>query len=117
MNAFSIPNLRWSLPSGGATPWRRFVSVNAEGKAILANASTPVVGVSQNECTAGPHADQVQEIIDGIVVVEAGGVIAAGALVMSNANGMAVAHTGNAAVVGIAITGATAAGQLVTVKL
>ena len=103
INPFQIPNMRWSLPSGGAVPWRRFVSVNSAGNAILANANTPVVGVSQNECTTGPHVGQVQEIIDGIVMVECGAAITAGQAVMSNADGRAVPHAGNVPIVGIAI--------------
>jgi len=109
MNAFQIPVLRWSLPSGGDIVWRRFVSVNNLGQAIQATAATQVVGAAQNDTKAG----QVQEILNGLVMVEAAGAITAGALVYSNATGLA-AGTGTVAV-GIAITGATAAGQLVTV--
>jgi len=115
INPFQIPNMRWSLPSGGATPWRRFVSVNAQGYAVLANATTPVVGVSQNETTTGPHAEQVQEIIDGLVMVEAGAAVASGVYVVSNASGQAIVGATNP--VGVAITPATAAGQVITVKI
>lgn len=109
MNAFQTPGNRWSLPAGADIPWHRFVSVNTDGNAILATDATPVVGASQNETKAG----EVQEIIDGLVMVEAAGAIAAGVAVKSDASGKVIAGTG----VGISITGATVAGQLVTVKM
>lgn len=117
MNAYEIPNLRFSLPAGGAIARARFVSVNNEGNGVQATASTTVIGASMNlitadENTAGGH---IVEIADGIVMVEAGGAITAGVAVSSNADGKAVA--GDTNVCGVAITGATAAGELVAVKL
>ena len=58
----------------------------------------------------------VLEIADGIVMVEAGGIIAAGSDVEVGALGKAVAKTDGIGV-GVAITGATGAGQFVAVKL
>ena len=82
MSAYEIPGLRFSIPAGAAIVQHRFVSVNANGQAIQATASTPVIGVSMNEVTATdelPAAKQIAEIADGIVMVEAGGTVAAGA--------------------------------------
>lgn len=116
MYAYEIPGLRFSLPAGGAVARNRFVSV-ATDKAIQANASTKVVGVSMNEVTAEEitAGDRIVEIADGIVMVEAAGAIASGAGVASDANGKATTATDNA--IGVAITAATGAGQLIAVKI
>ena len=115
MNAYEIPNLRFSLPAGGAVARARFVSVDSNGNGVQATADTQVIGASMNlvtaeEVTAG---DRIVEIADGIVMVEAGATIAAGAAVYSDADGKAAA-TGTI-VAGVAITGGTA-GELVAVK-
>lgn len=117
MNAYEIPNLRFSLPAGGAVARCRFVSVNAEGKGVQATAATEVIGASMNLTTAEEIAmnEHIVEIADGIVMVEAAGAISAGAAVYSDANGKATATGDKKA--GVAITGATAAGNLVAVKI
>lgn len=112
MHAYEIPNLRYSLPAGDAVPMRRFVSVNASSEGVLATAAGSAIGVSMNEVKAG----EVLELADGIVMVEAGGIIAAGADVQVGTDGKAIAKTSGIGV-GVAITGAAAAGQEVAVKL
>lgn len=116
MYAYEIPGLRFSLPAGGAVARHRFVSV-ATDKAIQANAGTAVVGVSMNEVTAEELTknERIVEIADGIVMVEAGGAVASGAAVAADADGKAVTAADGG--VGVAITAATGAGQLITVKL
>lgn len=109
MFAFEIPGQRFSMPAGADVERFRFVSVNANSNGVTATASTPVVGVSMNKAAAG----EVLEIADGIVMVEAGAAVTAGVAVASNATGQAIAGEGNA----IALTSATAAGELITVKL
>lgn len=117
MNAYEIPNLRFSLPAGGAVARCRFVSVDANGNGIQATAETQIIGASMNMVTAEEHTagDRIVEVADGIVMVEASGAITSGAVVYSNADGK-VAATGTV-VAGVAITAATGAGQLVAVKL
>lgn len=109
MYAYEIPGMRFSLPAGAPVARYRFVSANADSKGIQATADTPVIGVSMNEVKL----DEVLEIADGIVIVEAAGAITAGAAVKSDAEGKAVTGAG----AGVAITGADAAGELITVKL
>ena len=112
MNAFEIPgHSRFSLDAASAIELRRFVKVNANGKAEYATAATdPIVGVSY---TAVEAADQPVAIVgDGLVMVEASAAITAGCFVGPNANGKAV--TGGPCV---AITAAKAAGDLITVDL
>lgn len=118
MYAYEIPNLRFSLPAGGAVAHRRFVAVVDE-KATQATAATPVIGASMNEVTADEIAknERIIEIADGIVMVEAAGAITSGALVYADANGMATTTKGTAEAAGTAITAATGAGQLVAVKI
>lgn len=122
MYAYEIPNLRFSLPAGGAVALHRFVAVSGE-KAIQATASTDVIGASMNEVTAAENTagGHIVEIADGIVMVEAGAAVTAGAAVASNAEGKAIAFATGASATGpkagVAITAATAAGQLIAVKI
>lgn len=112
MNAFEVPgHSRFSLDAVSAVATHRFLKVNANGKAEYATAaSDPIVGVSYTE-TIG--ADQPVSIVgDGLVMVEASAVIAAGAFVGPTTDGKAA--TGGPYV---AITGATAAGDMITVSL
>lgn len=109
MFAFEIPGQRFSMPAGADVERYRFVSVNANSAGVTATAATPVVGVSMNKVAAG----QVLEIADGIVIVEASAAIAAGVAVASAADGRAVAGEGPA----VALTSASAGGELITVKL
>lgn len=111
MFAFEIPGMRFSLTAGGAVKRHRFVSVDANSNGVTATASTPVVGVSMNEVIL----NQVLEVSDGIVIVEAGAAVAAGSSIASNADGKAITATGDA--VGVAITSASAAGELITIKM
>lgn len=118
MYAFEIPGLRFSLPAGAAVAEHRFVSATSTSTAVQATASTPIIGVSMNavETDAGVKASQqIVEIADGLVIVEAGGEVAAGADVYSDANGKAVG-TGTI-IAGTALTGAGAAGELITVRV
>lgn len=116
MNAYEIPNLRFSLPAGSAIARNRFVSVDANGNGIQATASTQIIGASMNLITAEENTNggHIVEIADGIVMVEAAGAITSGAVVYSDADGKA-ASTGTI-VAGVAITAATGAGSLLAVK-
>ena len=118
MNAFEIPGLRYSLPAGGAVARHRFVAVNTDGLGIQAVATSNTVGASLNavETDKGvTAAQQIVEVADGLVIVEAGGEIGAGVKAYADADGKAVA-TGTI-VAGVTVTGAAAAGALITVKI
>ena len=110
MNAYEIPNLRYSLPAGGAVARHRFVSVNADSNGIQATAATQVIGASMNQASAG----QVLEIANGIVMVEAAGAVTAGSLAYANAEGKVTAE--GTVVAGVVITSAVAGG-LAAVKI
>ena len=77
-----------------------------------AKAAAPVFGVTPREADEG---DSVGVECIGIVLVEAGGAITAGAKVASDAQGCAVTGDSNAA--GVAISAAQDAGELVAVLL
>ncbi len=113
MKAYNIPNLRFSLVANEVIEPHRFVTVgtNSYGKLPVAKAS--VIGVSTNRAKAG----EVLEIADGIIEVEAASVVQAGDLVMTDEHGKAATADVLASAVGIAITGAAAAGEFVTVKI
>ncbi len=109
-SAYEIPNLRFSLPAGGAVKRHRFVKVGTDGVGVAATASTDIViGASMNEVTNG----QVLEVADGIVIVEASAAIAAGAAVVATTDGKAVTGEGTM----VALTAASAAGEFVAVKI
>lgn len=110
MNAYEIPNLRFSLPAGGDVARHRFVSVNADSNGIQATAATQILGASMNQAKAG----QVLEIANGIVMVEAGASVTAGSLAYADANGKVAAE--GTVVAGVVITSATAGG-LAAVKI
>jgi hypothetical protein len=112
MHAYEIPDLMFSLPAGADVSRRRFVDVNALSQAVYATAASSTIGVSMNEAEAG----EVLEIADGIVMVEAGDAIVAGADVQVGTDGKAITKTTGVGV-GVAITGAAGAGELVAVKL
>ena len=116
MSGYEIPNLRFSLPAGGAVARCRFVSVDENGNGIQATAATQVIGASMNLVTENEVKanERIVEIADGIVMVEAAGTITAGAAAYSDASGK-VTGTGTVQA-GVAITSA-AAGELVAVKI
>lgn len=116
MAAYEIPNLRFSGESGDAIERRRFVKIQADETVVQAEAGEKPVGVSSVPCE---KANEVAEIYDGIVIVEAGAAVDAGELVMSDAQGRAVPYVSGASneVAGYAVTGASEAGELLSVKL
>ena len=111
MTAYEIPGLRFALESAGVVARRRFVKADAAGKGAVAGAGESAIGVSINSTAAG----ETLEIADGIVMVEAGGVVAANAVVQSAAAGKAVALT-TGIPLGTALTSAAGAGELIAVK-
>lgn len=112
MNAYEIPNLRFSMPAGEDVARRRFVAVDSDGKGVIATAAGPAIGVSMNQAADG----EVLEIADGIAMVEAGAAIAAGAIIEVGTSGKAVTNTSGVGI-GTALTAAAAAGQLIAVKI
>jgi hypothetical protein len=93
----------------------KIVQINASGQAALANATSLAVGVLQNKPSAAGRIATVA--IYGSTKVVAGGTIAAGARVTSDANGNAIAATtAGDAVIGVAEVGA-ASGDIFQIVL
>ena len=113
MNAYEIPMLRFSALSSEAVARRRFVKLDSNGKALQTGAGEAAIGVSGTDSTA---ADQVLDILDGIVIVEAGAAVAIGVAVQSDALGRATTRT-NGVALGIALTASAAAGEMISVKV
>lgn len=111
MTGYEIPNLRFSTEAGAAVARRRFVSYNAAGAGIQTGAGQAAIGVSLN----APATGEVLEIVDGIVMVEAGGIVAANAIVQSDADGKAITLVAGVPLA-VALTAATVAGQMIAVK-
>lgn len=121
MNAYEIPNLQFSLKVKTDIARYRFVTVDADGYAVQATGTEPVIGVSREAWVEAdyPEAEPAIPIADGILMVESSAVIASGTQIISDANGMAAAATDPATevVCGVAITNSTAAGALIAVKV
>lgn len=71
-------------------------------------AGAKALGVSQTPAAVG---DAFAVDVHGSTIVEAGGAIAAGGPIKSDANGKAIAQGGAGEIVGYAVTAATADGQ------
>lgn len=113
MTAHEIPGLRFAGECSAAIPRRRFVVVGTNGTYALAGADARAVGVSTTETL---NAGEVIDISRGILMVEASAAIACNANISSAAAGKAVT-AGSGAVLGVALTAAAAAGELVAVLL
>jgi hypothetical protein len=83
----------------------RFVNVNSSGQAVrVSSAGGDAIGVLQNKPDAAGKAATVAT--SGIVKVVAGGTIAAGAKVQSDASGDALTAASGDAVLGVALASA-----------
>lgn len=112
IGAYEIPGLRFSLPAGADVNRFRFVAVNSNGEGEQATADDVIIGASMNQAADG----EVLEVADGIVIIEASEAIAAGGMVVSDANGKA-ADAGEGSSTIIALTAASAAGEFISVKI
>ena len=95
----------------------RVMTINSSGQLVQAGVGDPIAGVLQDGPAAAGRAGQL--MLDGVTKVEAGGVVAAGATVKSDASGRAIS---TAAVttqwnLGIALEGAGGAGELIAVLM
>jgi len=123
MAAYEIPGFSWSLPSDAdlstGNGQFRFVNINATGEAIAAAAAGKAIGVRQNKPKVG---EATTIVSSGIVMVEAGEAIAIGENIKVMGTTTTAGRAGDAdteddTIVGVALTAAGAAGELVTVLL
>ena len=113
-NAWEVPGGQFSLDAAKKLDFRRFIKVDANGKADYATAGTdPIVGISYTEAL---YADTPISIVGhGIAMVEASETIAAGDFVEPTTNGLA-AKVASGTSNFIALTGAGAE-ALITGKI
>lgn len=93
-----------------------FASISGTGTVGLCGAGLEAIGVIQNKPASG---DVVELDCDGVTKVVAGAAITPGteARVMSDGTGRAITATSTNKVLGFALEAATAAGQIIAVKL
>lgn len=111
MTPYEIPNLRFSLVAKEDIAQHALVGVDTTGQAINALAATAVLGAAVDAAKAG----QPIAVADGIVMATASAAITAGNYVSGGTLGKATKSTNATNVV--ALTSATAADELVTVKI
>ena len=115
--AYDVPGMRISLVAQEAMPKRwiavRYVEGVDNAITIATAATDPVAGILQADARQG----QISPVmINGVSMWEAGVPIQAGQMVAVGAGGRAVVGT-SANRVGFALTGAAAAGDILTVAL
>jgi hypothetical protein len=94
----------------------RFVKVTGAHQCGLADADdTAIIGVLQNKPQGTGHAATVG--FHGVSKVRVAGVIAAGAAVYVDANGLGTATAGTSVKCGVALMASTAADELIPVLL
>jgi hypothetical protein len=111
MFGYEIPSLRFTGIAGGAVTRQRFLKVNSSGNVVQCVAGDTSIGVAKSTAASGQNVD----IYDGIVMVEAGAAVAPGVSVQSDVNGKAITRNAGIAL-GIALTPAANAGELIAVK-
>lgn len=116
--AYEIPGFSFPMPS--AADYRtgngqfRFVRNNGSGKALQTVLGERAVGVRQNK----PNVNEAMTIVgSGIVFVEAGGAVANGDLVSSDATGRAKTAAAGEFALGTAMETASGAGVQIAVLL
>jgi hypothetical protein len=114
MSAFEQFGVLQSFEAGAdlSAAQYRFVTIDSSGKAVLANATSVVIGVLQNDPKQGQMATVF--IGNGLTPVRAGGTLTIGQKVTGDANGQAVAATTGQQGLGIVVKGASA-GELATI--
>lgn len=112
------PTADYSMPAAGdlSANQYRFAVCNSSGQAALSGAGVSTIGVIQNnDADAANKAVALQKV--GVSKVVAGAAVVAGVEVASDASGRAVtAATGNR-VNGIALSGCSNAGEIISVAL
>lgn len=115
--AYEIPGFSYTLPAGvdfSASGQFRFVDVSNVGKAVAPTLGGNVVGVRQIKAALNTACTVVQS---GIVFVEAGAAVTAGAMVTTNAVGQAITAAAGQVVHGRALETASGTGIQIAVLL
>lgn len=105
-----------SFAAGGTIVANRFVKIGAADNTVIQTAATTdnSIGVAAEAAVSG---DAVAVKTAGVVKVEAGAAVTRGVQVMSDSSGRVVDATATNKVLGIALEAASAAGEIISVKL
>ena len=121
-NSSYIPDRIVTLPADAAIANRRFVGVTSEdatfgtpGVSQIGTAGDPALGVSKNP--AAVKGNEVEVAHEGGALVEAGAAIGRGVLVASDNQGRAIPVAGNHQPLGYTLGAATAAGDVISIKI
>ena len=109
-NKTKKPVLTETVKAAGAIIKNRFVAYSGKQAA----AAEAVLGVAVYDAAAG---DAVAVETLGTLLVESGGVLVAGDAVAADAQGCAIKQAGEAVVVGRAMDAATAANEIIRIKM
>jgi hypothetical protein len=113
--AFQTPGFSLGTLLAGAdlsTTGQYLFVVATGGEIVVAGAGASAVGVLNNAPADGQPAEV---IVNGVAKVESGAAVTAGAKVMSNGSGQAIAATGTNFVTGIALTASDGIGEIISV--
>ena len=102
-----------SFEAEGDIAGSRFVSIKNSSCVCQADGSRQIIGIS--DCFGADHGGMADVILSGIAEAECAGPIECGSAVGANQFGQAIVTQGAAA--GIALTGTTSAGEMVSVLL
>lgn len=116
MNAFEQPNFRITGIAGEAISQYAPLVWQADGTVKAASAATDIIcGVAQNPAKLG---EEITIMVQGVTFAVAGGAINAGVQVAPTATaGKVGAAAGSNTIIGIALTQATADGEVISVLL
>lgn len=114
--AYEIPGFTFTLPAAADHSANQylFCSANSSGQAALTGAGLTAIGVIQNKPTIGRATDIM---VDGVSKVRVGAAVAIGAKVMANASGQAITATSTNQGLGVALSAATNANEVISVLL
>jgi hypothetical protein len=105
----AIPTLTLTVTAAGAITAHRFVKFNTQ---CVADENS--IGVARSAAATG---EKVPVDVHGTVIVEAGAAVAAGATLKPDASGRAITWAASGAKIGLALSAASAAGDMIEVLL
>lgn len=115
--AYEIPGFSWTLEASGDLSAEQFTAmvVDGNGQAAQAGAAVNIAGVLQNNPSAAGREAAI--VSTGITKGVAGAAVAAGAYLMTDANGEFVTAVATNELAGIALQAAGAQGEIIPVLL
>ncbi len=115
--AYEIPGFSFTLESSGVLTAEQYTAmvVDGNGQAAQAGAAVNIAGVLQNHPDA--IGDEAAIMATGITKGVTGGIVAAGAELMTDANGEFITGVATNELVGIALQASGGAGEIIPILL